>query len=95
MRYILAQGTRFESLGDSWAAYSGLSGETLLLNTEAAAVLECLAVGAADESEVVAALAFDTGACAADLNAALRHVWEQLTGAGLIEAVKASDHNPG
>ena len=95
MRYILSQGTRFESLGDSWATYSRLSGETLLLNTEAAAVLECLAAGAADESEVAAALALDTGACAADVNEALHHVWEQLAGAGLIEPDKASEHNLG
>ena len=95
MRYTLARGTRLESLGDSWAAYSQLSGETLLLNTEAAAVLECLAASAADESEVAATLAADTGACAADVNEVLRHVWEQLTGAGLIEAVEASEHNLG
>ena len=73
------------------------SGETLLLNTEAAAVLELLANGMADEAVVVASA---TGGRrrhrrVAEVNEALRHVWDQLGSAGLIESVVESEHNPG
>lgn len=95
VRYGLVDGVRVEALGDAWAAYSPLSGETLVLNTEATALLEHLSGGAADEAAVSAALALDAGADPAEVKEALRHTWGQLTGAGLVEAIAASEHNPG
>jgi hypothetical protein len=42
MHYTRAPGVRIEPVGGAWAAFSPLSGETLLLNDEAAAILEVL-----------------------------------------------------
>jgi PqqD family protein of HPr-rel-A system len=93
--YRLAEGARIESLGNAWASFSALSGETLLLNTEAAAVLELLSSGAADSAEVALTLAADSDSDAVDVNEALRHIWDELLSAGLVEFAGASDHNPG
>lgn len=95
MLYGRVSGVHIEPLGDSWAAFSGLSGETMLLNTEAAAVVELLASGPLDETQVAETLAADTGADLPEVNEALRHIWGTLVGAGLIELADVSEHNPG
>ena len=91
MHYRLAEGVRTEPLDHAWAAFSALSGETQLLNTEAAAVLELLANGPADEQEIARTLATDAETDLADVTAALRHIWDQLVAAGLVESVATSD----
>jgi hypothetical protein len=40
--FLRAPGAICEPIGDSWAAFGELKGSTLLLNTECAAILECL-----------------------------------------------------
>lgn len=95
MGYRLARGVRIEPLGDSWAAFSGLSGETMVLNTEAAAIIELLAGGPANEAQVAESMATDTGTDIAQVNEALHHVWGQLVSAGLVEHAEAAEHNPG
>lgn len=94
MRYKLVDGIRIEALDTVWASFSPLSGETQLLNTEAAAVLELLGVGSRRDAEVAAELAGDAGLEAGTVIEALRHVWEQLGAAGLIEPAPP-EHNPG
>jgi PqqD family protein of HPr-rel-A system len=83
--YRLAEGVRVEPLGNTWASFSSCSGETLLLNTEAAAVLELLSGGPADSSQIARTLAMDSETGVADVDEALRHVWDRLLSAGLIE----------
>lgn len=95
MFYTPAVGVRIARLGEAWAAFSSLSGETMLLNTEAAAIIELLASGPADEDQVAATLAMDTGADATQVIEALRHTWGTLISAGLVELAEAPEHNPG
>lgn len=75
---------RLEELGDRWAAFSAVSGETHQLNDEAAAVLECLAAGPMTDADLCAALAADTGLDAAAIDTVLRDTWPTLEAAGLI-----------
>lgn len=90
MRYRLAKGARVEALAHAWAAYSPLSGETLQLNTEAAAILELLAEGPMDESVVCEALAADSRTEPALVAEAICHAWDQLIVAGLIRVDSAA-----
>jgi len=81
---------RVESIGDGWAAFSALSGDTLLLNAESASVLEILAEEPADTSAVCAALAADTGLPAAVIAERLSDSWSRLIGSGLVRRLPAS-----
>jgi PqqD family protein of HPr-rel-A system len=73
-----------ESIGTGWAAFSPVSGETLLLNDEAAAVLEVLNEGPATRSDVCAALARDSAVSTAEVEMRLAESWEQFVRAGLV-----------
>jgi len=84
LRIGLAPGLRLEVLGEQWVAFSAVSGETLQLNQEAAAVLDLLRDGPMTESELSAALAAETGAAVTDIEDTLREVWPTLEAAGLI-----------
>lgn len=95
MLYRLAEGVRTESLSETWASFSALSGETMLVNTEAAAILEWLSGGPATELQVARALANDAQTDLARVEVAIRHIWDQLLSAGLIEASAVPEHNVG
>ncbi len=95
MLYRLSDGFRIEPLGNAWASFSALSGETVLLNTEAAAILESLASGPADEAQVAGTLANDAQTDVAKVSDALRHVWDQLVAAGLLVSGEPSEYNRG
>ena len=72
-------------LGEGWVAYSALSGESHLLNTESVAVLDALdAVTPRTVSEVCADLAQEQGLVAAELEAILATSWNSLVEAGLV-----------
>ncbi len=92
--YERACGLRVESIGQGWAAFSPLSGETLLLNDEAAAVLEILAEGPAEADAVCAALAHDSEAPAAQIAASLSQSWEHLMSAGLVLRMESCSLTP-
>lgn len=79
-------GTLTEPLGDVWAAFSPASGETLLLNDEAAAILEVLAEGPCSFDALCGALAEASEAPVGEVAAALDASLVQLRGAGLIQA---------
>lgn len=95
MSFRLCSGIRVESLEQGWVAFSPVSGETLLLNAESAAVLEFLADGPADSVQVSTALAADSQVEVSLVSEAIRHVWGPLTEAGLVEPTDASEHNSG
>lgn len=84
LAYERARGLRVESIGESWAAFSPVSGETLLLNDEAAAVLEILAEGPAELSALCAALAHDSHVPVTEVEASLSQSWEHFVRAGLV-----------
>ncbi|MGE5168823.1 MAG: HPr-rel-A system PqqD family peptide chaperone [Rudaea sp.] len=83
--YRLADGIRLEPLGNTWATYSAASGDTVLLNTEAAAILELLEDGPKDAAYVAAALAASTATDLVEMNEKLRFAWDQLLSAGLVQ----------
>ena len=83
--WLLAHGTRIAQLGEGWAAFSALSGESHLLNTESVAVLDMLdAVTPRTLAEVCAGLALDPGPAASELEAILASSWNSLVEAGLV-----------
>ena len=84
MRYRLADGVTIEPLDNAWATYSAVSGETLLLNTEAASILELLGDGPSDDAAVAATLAADTGTDLAEMKEKLRQALDRLLSAGLV-----------
>jgi PqqD family protein of HPr-rel-A system len=83
--YRLADGVRLEPLGNTWASYSAVSGDTVLLNNEAASILELLADGPKDAACVAATLAASTATDLAEMNEKLRIAWDQLLLAGLVQ----------
>lgn len=86
-RFAPVAGISVEPVGEIWAAYSHVSGETLLLNNESAAVLEIVALGSACADEVVDVLASDCGVGRDELAAALADCWPLLVDAGLVRQI--------
>lgn len=92
--YERARGLRVEPVGESWAAFSPLSGETLLLNDEAAAVLEILSDGPAQLNTVCAELARDSEVSAIEVQARLDESWEHFVRAGLVLRMESCSATP-
>jgi PqqD family protein of HPr-rel-A system len=80
-------GTLLEPVGDVWAAFSPASGETLLLNDEAAAILEVLAEGPCTFDGICRSLAEASATPVDEVAAALDASLAQLRGAGLIRTL--------
>jgi PqqD family protein of HPr-rel-A system len=78
---------RVEPIGEGWAAFSGLSGETLLMNDEAAALLEVLCDGPAAFGELCAAIAKDASLPPGDIQSRVMESWDQFVRAGLVRQV--------
>lgn len=92
--YLRAPGVLIEPLGEGWAVYSALSGETHLVNGESVEVLNHLdTVSPRSASEVCELLADDYGVGAAELEATLAASWEPLVEAGLVRRADCS-HAP-
>lgn len=89
MHFQRMPGVRVELVGNAWAAFSSMSGETLLLNNEAAAVLEVLADGAVDPDIVCATLARDGDLSIEQVHAGMGDAWQQLLQAGLVRRLEA------
>jgi len=82
-------GVRMIELGELWGAFSPLSGQTVLLNTEAVAILEVLREQPGDLARVCQTLAMDTDLDARELMQRCAPAWQQLLDAGLLEAAAA------
>ena len=89
-RYVPAPGLLIEALGDGWAAFSPLSGETMLLNDESAVIIELLSERPQDHSSLCMALSADTGLEPHELGARIDDAWPKLLEGGLIVALAAS-----
>ena len=82
--YAPPSGLLIAALGETWVVYSPLSGETMVLNNESAAILEVLHERPADLAGVCDALAEDVGLDPADLSRTIGASWTQIIEAGLI-----------
>jgi PqqD family protein of HPr-rel-A system len=83
--YLRAPGVLIEPLGEGWAAYSSLSGETHLVNAESVEVLNQLDTSDVRSPEQVCErLATEYEVDAAELLATLSASWEPLVTAGLV-----------
>jgi PqqD family protein of HPr-rel-A system len=71
-------------LGEFWVAYSPLSGETMVINTETAAILEALREWPGDLASVCETLAGEVGLAPAELTSTISAAWIQILEAGLI-----------
>lgn len=83
-RYEVPPDLRLEPLGETWVAYSPLSGETMVLNNESAAILEVLRERPGDLASVCVALSADVGLAPAELATSIGPSWSQIVDAGLI-----------
>lgn len=84
-RYSRRAGLRLESLGETWAAFSPSSGDTLQLNNEAAAVLECLADGPLDPDSIATLIGEASGTDPEQVAAQLDQLWPQLRSLGFVD----------
>jgi PqqD family protein of HPr-rel-A system len=82
--YECAPGLRLEAVGDVLVAFSALSGETLLLNDEAAAILDVVSRRPSEAKSVCEELARETGVPEGVILQRTRDSWAQLIQAGLL-----------
>lgn len=93
--YLRAPGVRFAQLGDAWVAFSPLSGETHLLNTESVALVETLDLQEPRTPEAAAQLlAADSGFSPEEMSELLRDAWPTLLQAGLIRVCGSTACQP-
>jgi PqqD family protein of HPr-rel-A system len=82
--YARAPGLCVEPIGRGWVAFSSLSGETLLLNDEAAALLEILAPQPATLDALCAVVAQDAALPEHEIRSRVDESWQQFVQAGLV-----------
>ena len=83
--FVRAPGVLLLPLGEGWAAFSTLSGETHLINDEGAAILEALDAAVPQDSPGISRqLSEDCGVSAQDLDDTLCGSWGPLIEAGLV-----------
>jgi PqqD family protein of HPr-rel-A system len=93
--YTRAPGVLFAPLGEGWAAFSTLSGETHLLNSESVAVVESLDLHEPrTERQVAESLADDSGMTVQELLQTLAPAWPMLLEAGLVREQGAAACSP-
>lgn len=88
------EGLLIEPVGHLWAAFSGPSGETILLNDESAAILELLESGPSSSDEICSALASDSGLEAESLVDVVEACWPRLIEAGLVRELRPGHATP-
>jgi hypothetical protein len=88
-------GLRVEAIGMYWVAFSHCSGETLVLNDGAAAILELLAMGPAAPEAIATQLASETSTPLPQMTEMVLQCWPGLLDAGVIQAVRHWPASPG
>jgi PqqD family protein of HPr-rel-A system len=87
-RFERVSSVSLESLGNVWAAFSPVSGETVLLNDESAAILEILgAHNATDAAGLAEELAKDCGLAVGEVTAHLSGACAKLEETGFLRRV--------
>jgi hypothetical protein len=93
-RFELVPGLRVESVGEAWVTWSPASGETHVLNDEAAAIVEVLAeCGVMDAGTLVSKLVAEGVAAAAgreSLRFVVEMTWPYLISAGVVRPARES-----
>lgn len=88
--YVRAPGSLIEPIGDSWVAFSALSGETHLLNDTSVAILDLLSPEQPTSHEAVCAeLTSASGLDQCEVEHLLAGMWETFLKAGLARRVRA------
>lgn len=87
-RWRRTEGLQVEPVGSSWAVFSPMSGDTLLLNDAAAAVLELLVEGVLSSADIECQLALDMGLPTEPLGAVVEETCETLKNAGLVQSFR-------
>jgi PqqD family protein of HPr-rel-A system len=82
--FARAPGLRVEPIGQGWVAFSPRSGETVLLNNEAAALLEVLAEQPATLDSLCATVAQDADLAEPEIRSRVDESWQQFVQAGLV-----------
>jgi PqqD family protein of HPr-rel-A system len=82
--FARAPGLRVEPIGQGWVAFSPRSGDTLLLNDEAAALLEVLAEQPTTLDSLCATVAQDAALPAHEIRSRVDESWQQFVQAGLV-----------
>lgn len=86
-------GVQVAQVGQLWAAFSPLSGETVLLNDASAAILEILADGPRSQADVCECLASDTDQPADVLASIVESCWHSLIDPGLVRRMPPGPDN--
>lgn len=90
-RWRAAPGCHFALFEQGWVGYSGLSGETHLLNEESVAIVDVLSgSGGSTIAEVCAELSQTFSMTVAELEALLVPSWNSLVAAGLLQKTSGS-----
>ena len=87
LAYARSDRILIEPMGHLWAAFCPVSGETILLNDETAAILECLESAPAGTDAVCELLSRDSGMAAPELAGLVEAAWPRLLEAGLVRTV--------
>jgi PqqD family protein of HPr-rel-A system len=83
-------GVLVEPVGAHWAAFSPVSGETHLLNDEAAAILEILDGRTLTDDALIDAIAADCAAPRSAVQGPVAASWAALIAAGLVREAGVS-----
>lgn len=86
-RFRPAIGLSIEPLGDGWVAFSPLSGETMFLNDQCAAIIEVLSEASSDRRAVCGVLSDDAQVSVEQVADVIGQSWAQLVEGGLIVAL--------
>lgn len=83
--FVRAPGVLMAPVGDGWAAFSSLSGETHVLNEESVAIVDLLDCAQPRSSiELSRALADECGVPVPEIESTLAAAWGTLIEAGLV-----------
>ncbi len=86
--YVRAPGVQVEAIGDTWGAFSTLSGETHLLNASSVAILDMLFPEQPISHESVCnELMVESGLGRSAVEQLLLGTWETFIRAGLVRQV--------
>jgi hypothetical protein len=87
--YRVREGVTLEAVGQMWASFSPASGETQLLNNEAAAVIEVLLELPRTLAQIDAVMSEESAVALGSITSLLEDTTFELEAAGLIEHLDA------
>lgn len=85
--FAAVEGLRLAPLGSLWVAFSPLSGETVLLNDEGAAILEVIDAQPLTQFQISQQLATDSGQPVDQVESLVANCWRHLIESGLAQRI--------